>query len=226
MRLFAYRVAGIVMQDYKREFIEFAIQNQVLRFGQFTLKSGRISPYFFNAGLFNTGEHLTRLSRFYAAAIMDAGIGFDTLFGPAYKGIPLAATTAVALYEHFQRNTPYCFNRKEAKDHGEGGSIVGAPLQGRVLIIDDVITAGTAIREAMEIINAAGASPAGVVIALDRQERGKGELSAIQEVEQHFGLQVASIITLADLMDYIQDDPAMAEYAEAISAYRSQYGIA
>lgn len=214
------------MQDYKREFIRFAIDNQVLRFGEFTLKSGRISPYFFNAGLFNTGEHLTRLSRFYAAAIMDAGMPFDTLFGPAYKGIPLAATTAVALYEHFQRNTPYCFNRKEAKDHGEGGSIVGAPLQGRVLIIDDVITAGTAIREAMEIIHAAGASPGGVVIALDRQERGKGELSAIQEVEQHFGLQVASIITLADLMAYIQDDPAMTQYAEAISAYRSQYGIA
>ncbi|MBE0509490.1 MAG: orotate phosphoribosyltransferase [Chromatiales bacterium] len=214
------------MQDYKREFIRFAIDNQVLRFGEFTLKSGRISPYFFNAGLFNTGEHLTRLSRFYAAAIMDAGIPFDTLFGPAYKGIPLAATTAVALYEHFQRNTPYCFNRKEAKDHGEGGSIVGAPLQGRVLIIDDVITAGTAIREAMAIIHAAGASPGGVVIALDRQERGKGELSAIQEVEQHFGLQVASIITLADLMTYIQDDPAMSQYAEAISAYRSQYGIA
>ena len=214
------------MQDYKREFIEFAIQNQVLRFGQFTLKSGRISPYFFNAGLFNTGEHLTRLSRFYAAAIQDSGIAFDTLFGPAYKGIPLAATTTVALYEHFQRNIPYCFNRKEAKDHGEGGNIVGAPLAGRILIIDDVITAGTAIREAMEIIAAAGASAAGVVIALDRQEKGKGELSAIQEVEQHHGLKVASIITLADLMDYIQGDAALAEHAEAIAAYRAQYGVA
>ena len=226
MRFFAYRIAGIVMQDYKREFIEFAIQNQVLRFGQFTLKSGRVSPYFFNAGLFNTGEHLTRLSRFYAAAIQDSGIAFDTLFGPAYKGIPLAATAAVALYEHFQRDIPYCFNRKEAKDHGEGGNIVGAPLQGRILIIDDVITAGTAIREAMEIIQAAGATAAGVVIALDRQERGKGELSAIQEVEQHYGLQVASIITLSDLMDYIQGDVALAEHAEAIQAYRAQYGIA
>jgi len=213
------------MQDYKREFIDFAIENQVLRFGQFTLKSGRISPYFFNAGLFNTGEHLTRLSRFYAAAIQDSGIEFDTLFGPAYKGIPLAATTAVALYDQHQRNIPYCFNRKEAKDHGEGGNIVGAPLEGRILIIDDVITAGTAIGEAMEIIDAAGAKAAGVVIALDRQEKGKGELSAIQEVEQNFGLKVASIITLSDLMDYLKGDAAMAEHLEAIEAYRNQYGV-
>jgi orotate phosphoribosyltransferase len=213
------------MQDYKREFIEFAIENQVLRFGQFTLKSGRISPYFFNAGLFNTGAHLTRLSRFYAAAIQDSGIEFDTLFGPAYKGIPLAATTAVALYDQHHRNIPYCFNRKEAKDHGEGGNIVGAPLEGRILIIDDVITAGTAIGEAMEIIDAAGAKAAGVVIALDRQEKGKGELSAIQEVEQNFGLKVASIITLSDLMDYLKGDTAMAEHLEAIEAYRNQYGV-
>jgi orotate phosphoribosyltransferase len=213
------------MQDYKREFIEFAIENQVLRFGQFTLKSGRISPYFFNAGLFNTGEHLTRLSRFYAAAIQDSGIEFDTLFGPAYKGIPLAATTVVALYDRHGRNVPYCFNRKEAKDHGEGGNIVGAPLSGRILIIDDVITAGTAIGEAMEIIAAAGATAAGVVIALDRQEKGKGELSAIQEVEQNFGLKVASIITLSDLMDYIKGDTAMGEHLEAIRAYRDQYGV-
>lgn len=213
------------MQDYKREFIDFAIENQVLRFGQFTLKSGRISPYFFNAGLFNTGEHLTRLSRFYAAAIQDSGIEFDTLFGPAYKGIPLAATTAVALYDQHQRNVPYCFNRKEAKDHGEGGSIVGAPLSGRILIIDDVITAGTAIGEAMEIIDAAGAKAAGVVIALDRQEKGKGELSAIQEVEQNFGLKVASIITLSDLMEYLKDDAAMADHLQAIQTYRSQYGV-
>ena len=213
------------MQDYKREFIEFAIENNVLRFGEFTLKSGRVSPYFFNAGLFNTGEHLTRLSRFYAAAIQDSGIAFDTLFGPAYKGIPLAATTVVALYDQHQRNVPYCFNRKEAKDHGEGGNIVGAPLAGRILIIDDVITAGTAIGEAMEIIDAAGANAAGVVIALDRQEKGKGELSAIQEVEQNFGLQVASIITLADLMNYLEGDTAMAEHLEAIQAYREQYGV-
>lgn len=213
------------MQDYKRAFIEFAIENNVLRFGQFTLKSGRISPYFFNAGLFNTGEHLTRLSRFYASAIQDSGIEFDTLFGPAYKGIPLAATTAVALYDQHQVNIPYCFNRKEAKDHGEGGNIVGAPLSGRILIIDDVITAGTAIGEAMEIIGAAGAKAAGVVIALDRQEKGKGELSAIQEVEQNYGLKVASIITLGDLMDYLKGDAAMAEHLEAIEAYRNQYGV-
>lgn len=213
------------MQDYKREFIEFAIENNVLRFGEFTLKSGRISPYFFNAGLFNTGEHLTRLSRFYAAAIQDSGIEFDTLFGPAYKGIPLAATTAVALYDQHQRNIPYCFNRKEAKDHGEGGNIVGAPLAGRILIIDDVITAGTAIRESMEIIDAAGATAAGVVIALDRQEKGKGELSAIQEVEQNFGLKVSSIITLSDLMDYLKGNAAMTEHLEAIQAYRNQYGV-
>jgi len=218
-------VTGLSMQDYKREFIEFAIENQVLRFGQFTLKSGRISPYFFNAGLFNSGEHLSRLSRFYAAAIQDSGIAFDTLFGPAYKGIPLAAITAVALYDQHQRNIPYCFNRKEAKDHGEGGSIVGAPLAGRILIIDDVITAGTAIRESMEIIDAAGAKAAGVVIALDRQEKGKGELSAIQEVEQHYGLKVASIITLSDLMDYLKGDAAMAEHLQAISDYRNQYGV-
>lgn len=213
------------MQDYKREFIDFAIRNQVLRFGSFTLKSGRVSPYFFNAGLFNTGEHLSRLGRFYAAAIQDSGIDFDTLFGPAYKGIPLAAITTAALYEQHQRNIPYCFNRKEAKDHGEGGNIVGAPLAGKILIIDDVITAGTAIREALEIINAAGAQAVGVVIALDRQEKGKGELSAIQEVKQNLGLQVASIITLADLMSYLKDDPAMTEHLEAIAAYREQYGV-
>jgi len=213
------------MQDYKREFIDFAIQNEVLRFGSFTLKSGRVSPYFFNAGLFNTGEHLTRLSRFYAAAIVDSGIEFDTLFGPAYKGIPLAAVTALSLYDQHQRNVPYCFNRKEAKAHGEGGSIVGAPLAGRVLIIDDVITAGTAIGEAMAIIAAAGATASGVVIALDRQERGKGERSAIQEVEQNFGLKVASIITLTDLMAYLTDDPQMAEHLEAVSAYRAEYGV-
>ncbi|MCW8919037.1 MAG: orotate phosphoribosyltransferase [Gammaproteobacteria bacterium] len=213
------------MQEYKREFIEFAIDNEVLRFGSFTLKSGRISPYFFNAGLFNTGEHLTRLSRFYAAAIVESGIEFDTLFGPAYKGIPLAAITALSLFDQHRRNVPYCFNRKEAKAHGEGGNIVGAPLQGKVLIIDDVITAGTAIGEAMAIIEAAGATASGVVIALDRQERGKGERSAIQEVEKNFGLKVASIITLADLMSYLKDDPRMAEHLQAVSAYRAQYGV-
>ncbi len=213
------------MQDYKREFIEFAIQNQVLRFGQFTLKSGRISPYFFNAGLFNTGAQLARLGRYYAAAIQDSGVAFDTLFGPAYKGIPLASAAAIALAEHHGRNVPWCFNRKEAKDHGEGGSIVGAPLQGRILIIDDVITAGTAIRESMEIIQAAGAQAAGVVIALDRQERGKGELSAIQEVEKNFGMQVVSIITLADLMEYLAGDATLGQHLEAVRAYRQEYGV-
>lgn len=213
------------MQDYKREFIEFSIQNQVLRFGQFTLKSGRISPYFFNAGLFNTGAQLAKLGRYYAAAIEASGIAFDTLFGPAYKGIPLASTAAIALADHFNRNTPWCFNRKEAKDHGEGGNIVGAALQGRVLIIDDVITAGTAIRESMEIIQAAGANAAGVVIALDRQEKGKGELSAIQEVEQNYGISVASIITLADLMSYLEDDSSLGQHLEAVRAYRGQYGV-
>ena len=213
------------MQDYKREFIEFSIQNQVLRFGQFTLKSGRIRPYFFNAGLFNTGAQLAKLGRYYAAAIEASGIAFDTLFGPAYKGIPLASTAAIALADHFNRNTPWCFNRKEAKDHGAGGNIVGAALQGRALIIDDVITAGTAIRESMEIIQAAGANAAGVVIAMDRQEKGKGELSAIQEVEQNYGISVASIITLAGLMSYLEDDSSLGQHLEAVRAYRGQYGV-
>lgn len=213
------------MQDYKREFIQFAIDNQVLRFGQFTLKSGRISPYFFNAGLFNTGVQLARLGRYYAAAIQDSGIAFDTLFGPAYKGIPLASAAAIALAEHHGRNVPWCFNRKEAKDHGEGGNIVGAPLKGRILIIDDVITAGTAIRESMEIIAQAGAQAAGVVIALDRQERGKGELSAIQEVEQNFGMQVVSIITLADLMQFLEGDATLGQHLDAVRAYRNEYGV-
>jgi len=213
------------MQDYKRQFIQFAIENQVLRFGEFTLKSGRISPYFFNAGLFNTGAHLAKLGRFYASAIVDSGIAFDTLFGPAYKGIPLASAAAIALAEQHQRSVPWCFNRKEAKDHGEGGNIVGAPLQGKILIIDDVITAGTAIRESMDIIQAAGASAAGVVIALDRQERGKGEKSAIQEVEQNFGIQVVSIITLADLMSYLKNDAELVQYLPAVEAYRAQYGV-
>jgi len=213
------------MQDYKREFIQFAIDNQVLRFGQFTLKSGRISPYFFNAGLFNTGAQLARLGRYYAAAIQDSGLAFDTLFGPAYKGIPLASAAAIALAEHHGRNVPWCFNRKEAKDHGEGGNIVGAPLQGRILIIDDVITAGTAIRESMEIIDKAGARAAGVVIALDRQERGKGELSAIQEVEQNFGMRVISIITLADLMQFLEGDATLGQHLDAVRAYRAEYGV-
>ncbi|MDX1397810.1 MAG: orotate phosphoribosyltransferase, partial [Oceanospirillum sp.] len=178
------------MQDYQREFIEFAIEQNVLRFGEFTLKSGRISPYFFNAGLFKSGQALARLGRFYAQAISASKVEYDVVFGPAYKGIPLAAVTAVALADHHDRDVPYVFNRKEAKDHGEGGVLVGADLEGKVLIIDDVITAGTAIREVMQIIDANGAQPGGVVIALDRQERGKGELSAIQEVERDFNMPV------------------------------------
>ncbi|MEJ2142829.1 MAG: orotate phosphoribosyltransferase [Gammaproteobacteria bacterium] len=213
------------MRDYQKSFIDFAISQDVLRFGEFTLKSGRTSPYFFNAGLFNTGEALAKLGQNYAQAIIDSGIEFDVLFGPAYKGIPLAAATAVALSEQHGRNVPYSFNRKEAKDHGEGGNIVGAPLQGKVLIIDDVITAGTAIREAMDIIHAAGAQAAGVVIALDRQEKGQGETSAIQEVESEYKIPVASIIKLENLISYIEQDNRFATYLDAIKAYRAQYGI-
>lgn len=213
------------MQDYKQEFLEFAIAVGVLRFGEFTLKSGRVSPYFFNAGLFNTGGHLARLGRFYAQAIVDSGIAFDVLFGPAYKGIPLATAASIALAEQHGRDLPYCFNRKEAKTHGEGGNLVGAPLAGKILIVDDVITAGTAIRESVDIIQAAGATPAGVVISLDRQERGKGERSAIQEVEQDLGMPVASIVTLADLQVHLEAKADNAETLEKIKAYRAEYGV-
>ena len=217
------------MKRYQRDFIEFAIELNVLRFGEFTLKSGRKSPYFFNAGLFNSGMALAKLGQFYADAIVDAGVKFDVLFGPAYKGIPIAAATAVALAEHHGKDLPWCFNRKEAKDHGEGGSLVGAPLEGRVLIIDDVITAGTAIREVMDIIGKTQAQPAGVVVALDRQEKGKGELSAIQEVEQEFGIPVLSIINLSQLITYLEEksaqQPEWNDHLSNIRAYRSQYGI-
>lgn len=215
------------MKPYQREFIEFAIEQNVLRFGEFTLKSGRVSPYFFNAGLFNSGQALAKLGRFYAAALIEAGVSFDVLFGPAYKGIPLATTTAVALFDHHDIDTPYVFNRKEAKDHGEGGTLVGAPLEGNIMIIDDVITAGTAIREVMDIIRQAGATPAGVLIALNRQERGRGELSAIQEVERDFSMPVISIVSLNDIMTYLaeQDSPEFASYLDAIKAYRDQYGV-
>jgi orotate phosphoribosyltransferase len=214
-----------IMRDYQKDFIEFAIKNNVLRFGEFTLKSGRISPYFFNAGLFNSGEALAKLGQYYAAAIKENGLKFDVLFGPAYKGIPLATTCAVALYEHQNTNIPYSFNRKEAKAHGEGGNIVGSPLQGNILIIDDVITAGTAIRESMDIIAAAGAKPAGVIIALDRQEKGSGELSAIQEVEQQYAIPVLSIIKLEHLITYIDGNPEFSQYLDKVKAYRDQYGI-
>ena len=213
------------MRDYQKAFIEFALSRNVLRFGEFTLKSGRVSPYFFNAGLFNTGSALARLGRYYAEAIIDSSLEFDVLFGPAYKGIPLAATTCVALADHHERDTPYSFNRKEAKAHGEGGNIVGAPLQGRILIIDDVITAGTAIRESMQLIEIAGAKPAGVVIALDRQEKGRGELSAIQEVEQQYNIPVLSIVKLENLITYLEQQPAMQANLTAVQAYREQYGV-
>ena len=213
------------MQAYQRDFIRFAIERGVLRFGQFTLKSGRTSPYFFNAGLYDSGLALAQLGRFYAAAIVDSGIDFDVLFGPAYKGIPLAATTAVALAEHHQRDLPWCFNRKEAKDHGEGGTLVGAPLKGRVLIVDDVITAGTAIREVMQIIQGQGAQAAGTLIALNRQERGQSELSAIQEVERDFGMPVVSIVSLEQVLEYLAEDAELKQYLPAVEAYRAEYGI-
>ena len=213
------------VKDYQKEFIEFALEKQVLKFGEFTLKSGRTSPYFFNAGLFNTGRDLARLGRFYAAALVDSGISQDVLFGPAYKGIPIATTTAVALADHHDHDTPYCFNRKEAKKHGEGGSLVGAELKGNIMLVDDVITAGTAIRESMTIIEQAGAALSGVLIALDRQEKGKAELSAIQEVERDFGTKVISIVTLSDVVSFLQDSEAFAEYLPSVQAYRAKYGI-
>ncbi len=214
-----------MMKAYQREFIEFALEKQVLKFGEFTLRSGRKSPYFFNAGLFNTGRDLARLGRFYAAALVDSGIEFDVLFGPAYKGIPIATTTAVALADHHDVDTPYCFNRKEAKNHGEGGNLVGSKLEGRVMLVDDVITAGTAIRESMELIQANKADLAGVLVAIDRQEKGKGELSAIQEVERDFGCAVISIVSLTDLITYLEQQGNNTEHLEAVKAYRAQYGI-
>ncbi|MET0028572.1 MAG: orotate phosphoribosyltransferase [Candidatus Thiodiazotropha sp.] len=213
------------MQDYQREFLDFALDVGVLKFGEFTLKSGRISPYFFNAGLFNTGASLARLGRYYAQAIVDSGVAFDVLYGPAYKGIPLAAVTAAALYDQHDRDIPYAFNRKEAKDHGEGGVIVGHALQGGVLIIDDVISAGTSVRESMEIIKAEQATPAGVVIALDRQERGKGERSAIQEVEQDYNMPVSAIVRLEQLIEYLQERDPASEDLDRIHRYRETYGV-
>jgi orotate phosphoribosyltransferase len=213
------------MKDYQRDFIEFALSKQVLRFGEFTLKSGRTSPYFFNAGLFNTGGDLARLGRFYAAALQDSKIDYNLLFGPAYKGIPIATTTAVALSDSYNIDMPYCFNRKEAKTHGEGGSLVGSALEGKVMLVDDVITAGTAIRESMEIIKAHGAELSGVLIALDRQEKGRAELSAIQEVERDFNTEVISIVTLVDLINYLEEKPDMADSLASIKKYRQDYGI-
>ena len=216
------------LQPYQRDFIAFAIEQGVLKFGEFTLKSGRVSPYFFNAGLFQTGQALAKLGRFYAQAIVDSSLKADVLFGPAYKGIPLAAVTAAALADHHDLDMPYSFNRKEAKTHGEGGNIVGAPLSGDILIIDDVITAGTAIREVMGLIEQSGARAGGVIIALDRQERGQGEQSAIQEVQAQYGMPVVSIVTLEQVLTYLEEHAGgeMLAYADAVRAYRDQYGIA
>ncbi len=213
------------MKTYQQDFLDFAIGQGVLRFGEFTLKSGRISPYFFNAGLFQTGSAISRLGKFYAQALVDSGLAFDMLFGPAYKGIPLAAATAIALYEYHGKDYPYAFNRKEAKDHGEGGTIVGAPLQGRVLVIDDVMTAGTAIREAADIVAAQGASLAGVAISLDRQERGKGEQSAVQEVEALYGIKVISIVGLQEVISHVGSSLHDAALLEKVHAYRREFGI-
>jgi orotate phosphoribosyltransferase len=211
--------------DFRQEFIEFAVAQNVLRFGEFKTKAGRLSPYFFNAGLFNDGAALDRLAQFYAKAINASGLAIDTLFGPAYKGIPLVAVTAVALARD-GRNLPFSFNRKEAKDHGEGGTIVGAPLQGRVLIIDDVISAGTSVRESVEMILAAGATPCGVVIALDRMERGSGALSAVQEVERDYAIPVIAVAGLDDLMAFLHEHAEFKQYAAAVASYRQEYGVA
>ena len=219
------RRAALAMKDYQREFLDFAIQCQALRFGSFTLKSGRVSPYFFNTGLFNTGDKLARLADFYARAIVESGLAIDMLYGPAYKGIPLVAAVAVQLAQHFQRDLPYAFNRKEAKQHAEGGVLVGHPLTGRVLIIDDVISAGTSVRESVDLIRAAGAVPAGVAIAVDRQERGTGTRSAVQEVEQELGLRVINIANLDTLLNYLAaSGESTRSPLAAIQAYHRQYG--
>jgi orotate phosphoribosyltransferase len=215
--------SGVDGKDFRERFVAFAIEAGVLRFGEFTTKAGRASPYFFNAGLFNDGAALGRLSRFYAQAALASNIAFDMLFGPAYKGITLAAATAVALAE-FRHNVPFCYNRKEAKDHGEGGRVIGAPLAGRVLIIDDVISAGTSVRESVEIIRAEGGTPAGVLIALDRMERGQGALSATQEVSQSYGIPVAAIATLDDVTGYLARHPGQEGKLSRIEAYRREYG--
>lgn len=214
------------MKPYQQQFIEFALQAGVLRFGSFTLKSGRISPYFFNSGLFNTGNSLARLGRFYAQAIIESELDYDVLFGPAYKGIPLAAATVIALSDQYQRDVPFVFNRKQVKDHGEGGQLVGTGLNGKILIIDDVISAGTSVGESVAIIKAENASPAGVIIALDRQEQGQNEHSAIQELAAKHGIAVVSIICLDDLLAYLQNHTKWVEHLAAVDAYRQQYGVA
>ncbi len=213
------------MRTYKNDFLELSLELGVLRFGEFTLKSGRVSPYFFNAGLFNTGYAAAKLGRYYANTIVDSDIEFDMLFGPAYKGIPLVALAAAALAEHHDQDVPYAFNRKEAKAHGEGGSTVGAPVQGRVIIVDDVITAGTAVREAVEIIRAEGATVAGLIISLDRQEVGQGDRSAVEDLEQSLGIPVSSIVRLEDMIELLEESGEYGEYLDSVLAYRKQYGI-
>ena len=213
------------MQAYKKEFLEIALELDVLRFGEFTLKSGRVSPYFFNAGLFNTGYAAAKLGRFYSAVIADSEVEFDMLFGPAYKGIPLVALTAASLAEHRDMDVSYAFNRKEAKAHGEGGTIIGAPLEGRVFIVDDVITAGTAVREACKIIANAGAKVAGLVISLDRQEIGQDSRSAVQELEHSLRIPVFSIVRLEDLIELIEEENEYEEFLEPVMAYRKKYGV-
>lgn len=213
------------MSDFRQDFIRFAVEEEVLRFGEFTTKAGRLSPYFFNAGLFNHGQSLLSLSKFYAQAITASGVAFDMLFGPAYKGITLAGGTAMMLAAEQGRDVPFAFNRKEAKDHGEGGTLIGAPLQGKVLIIDDVISAGTSVRESVNLIRAAGAEPAAVAIALDRMERGQGDLSAVQEVARDYQIPVIAIASLQDLLGYLADSPALAENLGKVQAYRDQYGV-
>lgn len=213
------------MADFRKDFIAFCLEQGVLKFGRFVTKSGRTTPYFFNAGLFNTGASLERLAQFYAKAILASGVGFDMLFGPAYKGIVLAASTAIAL-AHEGRDVPFAFNRKEAKDHGEGGELIGAPLAGRVLIVDDVLTAGTAVRESLDVISSHGATPAGVVISLDRMERGKADISAIQEIEKQHGIPVVSIASLDDLMSWLEGRAEFRQILQAIREYRQLYGVA
>lgn len=213
------------MQDYQVAFLQFAIDTKVLRFGEFTLKSGRKSPYFFNSGLFNTGRSLAELGRYYAKAIVNSDLEFDVLYGPAYKGIPLVAAISIALADHHNIDIPYAFNRKEAKDHGEGGVIVGSALEGKILIVDDVISAGTSVRESVDLIKASGATPAGVMIALDRQEKGAGDVSAIQEIENNYKMPVRSIVKFEHLIEFIRNHAELAEYLGAVNAYRTQYGV-
>ncbi len=223
---FITELGALHMSQLSQDFLNYALEREVLRFGEFTLKSGRVSPYFFNAGLFHSGEALSRLGRFYAARIVESGIAFDMLFGPAYKGIPLVAATAMALFEQHGVDVPWAFNRKEAKAHGEGGSIVGAPLQGRVLMVDDVMTAGTAMRESIAILQAAGATPVAVAVLLDRQERGQGELSAVQELERDYALQALPLAGVNDLIELLRHAPQYADALQAVEQYRAAYGVA